>query len=65
MAVMYRITAKKKLGNLASGMWIEVVFKNSSSIPMQKDIIDGFNTKYGANTLTGTINKSFLDIVKL
>ncbi|MDO5615413.1 MAG: hypothetical protein Q4G16_04425 [Cruoricaptor ignavus] len=65
MAVMYKVTVKKKIGKLASGMWVEFVFDNNSKKPTQMDIIRAFNEKYGPNTLTGTISSTYIDIVKL
>ncbi|MDY3317136.1 hypothetical protein [Riemerella anatipestifer] len=65
MAVLWRVTVKKKYGTVASGMWIELLFQNNSQIPMQEDIRNALNAKYGKNTLNGTIPREFLEIVKL
>lgn len=46
----YKVAAIKDHGKLAIGMFIEVVTRNASRTPTQKEILDAINLKYGANT---------------
>lgn len=61
---LWKITVKKPIGKLAQGMWAEVVVNNSSRKPMNKEISDAFNAKYGDNVMSPGINTSYLEVVK-
>lgn len=48
---LWRVTAKRNVGNsISSGMWVEIVVKNNSRKPIQKEVIDALNAKYGPKT---------------
>ncbi|MGZ5192290.1 MAG: peptidase [Kaistella sp.] len=62
---LYKITAKKELGKIAKGMSVEIVIKNASRKPNQREIIDSINAKYGANTAMSGLSLSNFDIIAL
>lgn len=62
---LYRVTAKKDYGKLAKGMNVEIVIKNSTRPPSQREIIESINNKYGPNTVSNGISLSNFEISKL
>lgn len=62
---LYKITAKKKFGKIARGMFTEIIIRNASRKPNQQEIIDSFNLKYGENTALPGIMLSNFDIDKM
>ena len=62
---LYKVTAKKEYGKLAKGMWVEIVIRNASRPPNQREVIDAINQKYGTNTAVNGLSLTNFDIVKL
>ena len=62
MKALYRVTINRKINKLVPGMWVEII---SNVKPFPKDIVNAFNQKYGAGTVSGTIASYALDIVKV
>lgn len=58
---LWRVSITRKVGVLASGMWVEILSHNK---PMFKDISEAIKQKYGIQ-LHGTIPSEALSIVKL
>lgn len=61
---LYKVTAKKEFGKLAKGMSVEIIIRNASRSPTQREIIEAVNQKYGANTVRSGISLSNIEIVK-
>ncbi len=62
---LYKVTAKKEYGKLAKGMFVEIVIRNASRLPNQKEILEAINQKYGDKTVGNGCSLSNFDIVKL
>lgn len=65
---LWRVTAKRQVSvKVAAGMWVEIVVSNTNRKPLQKEIINALNAKYGEGTApTGlSIGSNNFDIVKL
>ncbi|MFV0174753.1 peptidase [Empedobacter falsenii] len=62
---LYKVTAKKEYGKLAKGMWVEIVIRNASRPPNQREVIDAVNQKYGPNTAVNGLSLSNFEIVKI
>ncbi|MFV0158264.1 peptidase [Empedobacter falsenii] len=62
---LYKVSAKKEYGKLAKGMSVEIVIRNASRKPTQREVIDAVNQKYGANTAVNGLSLTNFDIVKL
>lgn len=62
---VYQVIAKKVYGKLAIGMNVEIIIRNASRPPSQREIIDAINQKYGPNTALNGISLSNFDIRKL
>lgn len=61
---LYKVTAKKAYGKLAKGMSVEIIIRNASRSPSQREIIDAINQKYGANTAINGLSLSNFEIIK-
>ena len=61
---LYKIIAKKDYGKLAKGMNVEIVIRNASRPPSQREVIEAINQKYGANTAVNGLSLSNFDILK-
>ncbi|HAD79384.1 peptidase [Empedobacter sp. GD03739] len=62
---VYQVIAKKVYGKLAIGMNVEIIIRNASRPPSQREIIDAINQKYGPNTAVNGLSLSNFDIRKL
>ncbi|WP_312090133.1 peptidase [Chryseobacterium sp.] len=62
--LLYIATAKKEYGRLAKGMFVEIVIRNASRPPTQKEVIEAINKKYGEKTAVNGLSLSNFDIVK-
>lgn len=60
----YKVTSKKEYGKLAKGMFVEIVIRNTSRPPNQKEIIEAINQKYGEKTIANGISLSFFGMLK-
>jgi hypothetical protein len=63
-AHFYKVTAIKDYGKLAKGMFVEIVIRNASRTPTQKEILEAINQKYGANTAPNGLSLSNFMISK-
>ena len=61
---LYKVISKKEYGKLAKGMFVEIVIRNTSRPPNQKEIIEAINQKYGDKTAVNGISLSLFDILK-
>lgn len=61
---LYIATAKKEYGRLAKGMFVEIVIRNASRPPTQKEVVEAINKKYGDKTAVNGLSLSNFDIVK-
>ncbi|UOE37766.1 peptidase [Chryseobacterium oryzae] len=61
---LYIATAKKQYGKLAKGMFVEIIIRNASRPPIQKEVLDAINKKYGDKTAVNGLSISNFDIVK-
>lgn len=62
---LYKVTAKKEMGKIAKGMSVEIVIKNASQKPNQKEVIDSLNLKYGAKTAASGLSLSNFEITEM
>lgn len=61
---LYKVTAVKAYGKLAKGMAVEIVIRNASRPPSQREVIDAINQKYGSGTAVNGLSLSNFSIVK-
>ncbi len=61
---LYKVTAKKEYGKLAKGMFVEIVIRNASRPPNQREVIDSINQKYSDKTAVNGLSLSNFDIIK-
>lgn len=47
---LWRVVAVKDTAKLAKGMSVEIVIRNASRKPNQKEILEAFNQRFGAGT---------------
>ncbi|WKS95427.1 peptidase [Riemerella columbina] len=45
---LWRVTAKRNMNQVVKGMSVEVIVRNTSRKPNQKEVIAAFDAKYGA-----------------
>lgn len=65
-AYLWRVTAKRAAtSKIAVGIWVEIVVNNSSRKPIQKEVIDALNAKYGAGTALNGLSLTNFDMVKV
>ena len=62
---VYQVIAKKVYGKLAIGMNVEIIIRNASRPPSQREIIDAINQKYGPNTAVNGLSLSNFEVRKL
>ena len=62
---LYKGTAKKEYGKLEKGMSVEIIIRNASRPPSQREVIDAINQKYGTNTAVNGLSLSNFEIRKL
>lgn len=62
---LYKVVAKKEIGKIAKGMSVEIVIKNASRKPNQKEVIDSLNLKYGAKTAASGLSLSNFEITEM
>lgn len=53
------------MGKIAKGMSVEIVIKNASRKPNQKEVIDSLNLKYGAKTAASGLSLSNFEITEM
>lgn len=61
---LYKVIAIKDYGKLAKGMNVEIIIRNASRPPSQREVIEAINQKYGANTAVNGLSLSNFDILK-
>ncbi len=49
-AYLWRVVAVKDTAKLAKGMSVEIVIRNASRKPNQKEVLEAFNQRFGAGT---------------
>jgi hypothetical protein len=47
---LWRVVAVKDTAKLAKGMSVEIVIRNASRKPNQKEVLEAFNQRFGAGT---------------
>lgn len=47
---LWRVVAVKDTAKLAKGMSVEIVIRNTSRKPNQKEVLEAFNQRFGAGT---------------
>lgn len=62
---LWKVTAKRDSFSIAKGMTVEIVVKNASRKPNQKEVIDAINEKYGAKTATNGTSLTLFEMVEL
>ena len=62
---VYQVIAKKAYGKLAKGMNVEIVIRNATRPPNQREVIDAINQKYGPNTSVNGLSLSNFEVRKL
>lgn len=61
---LWKVTAKKEYAKLAKGMFVEIVIKNASRQPNQKEVLEAINIKYGAKTASNGLSMNLFDFLK-
>lgn len=61
---LWKVTAKKENAKLAKGMFVEIVIRNASRQPNQKEVLEAINNKYGEKTVSNGSSMSFFDFLK-
>ena len=62
---VWKVTAKRDSFTIAKGMTVEIVVRNASRKPNQKEVIDAINQKYGSKTASNGTYMGNFDMVKL
>lgn len=63
-AYFWKVTATKSFTRLAAGMWVDIIIQNATRKPIQREVIEAFNEKYGAGTAPNGISLSNFEMVK-
>lgn len=61
---LWKVTSKKENAKLAKGMFVEIVIRNASREPNQKEVIEAINNKYGEKTALNGLSMSLFDFLK-
>lgn len=61
---LWKVTAKKENAKLAKGMFVEIVIRNASREPNQKEVLEAINNKYGEKTAFHGLSMSLFDFLK-
>ena len=62
---LWKVTAKRDSFNISKGMNVEIVIRNASRKPNQKEVIEAMNEKYGEKTAPNGTSMSLFEMVKL
>jgi len=62
---IYQVTAQKAYGRLAKGMQVEIIIRNASRPPNQREVITALNQKYGAGTALNGLSLQLFEVKKL
>lgn len=62
---VWKVTVKRDSFTIAKGMTVEIVVRNASRKPNQKEVIDAINQKYGAKTASNGTSLTLFEIVEL
>jgi len=61
---LWKAMAKKESGKLAKGMFVEIVIRNASRQPNQKEVIEALNNKYGEKTAINGLSMTLFEFLK-
>ncbi|RRQ45808.1 peptidase [Chryseobacterium sp. SC28] len=62
---LWKVTAKRDSFNIKKGMNVEILIKNASRKPNQKEVVEAINEKYGDKTATNGTSLSIFEIEEL
>lgn len=62
---LWKVTAKRDSFSIAKGMSVEIIVRNGSRKPNQKEVIEAINEKYGAKTAPNGTSMSLFEMVEL
>lgn len=62
---VWKVTAKRDSFTIAKGMTVEIVVRNASRKPNQKEVIEAINEKYGSKTASNGTSLTLFEIVEL
>lgn len=62
---LWQVTAKRDSFGISKGMNVEILIKNASRKPNQKEVIAAINEKYGEQTAANGTSLSIFEIVEL
>ena len=62
---LWRVVAVKDTAKLAKGMSVEIVIRNTSRKPNQKEVLEAFNQRYGAGTVPNGTSLTNFQIEKI
>ena len=58
-AYLWKVTAKRAVGKLPAGAWVEIVKNGTSASPNQREITQAIESKYGIKIPNGTPTSCF------
>lgn len=62
---LWRVVAVKDTAKLVKGMSVEIVIRNASRKPNQKEILEAFNQRFGAGTVPNGTSLTNFQIEKV
>lgn len=62
---LWKVTAKRDSFGISKGMNVEILIKNASRKPNQKEVIDAINEKYGEKTASNGTSLSLFEMESL
>ncbi len=62
---LWKVTAKRDSFSISKGMNVEILIRNASRKPNQKEVIAAINEKYGERTAANGTSLSVFEIVEL
>lgn len=62
---LWKVTAKRDSFSISKGMSVEILVKNASRKPTQKEVIEAINEKYGERTAANGTSLSIFEMVEL
>lgn len=66
MVYLWKVTAKQPRGSqIAVGMWVEIVKRETNARPNYREIASAFNEKYKINVNESLFNEIYFDIVQM
>ena len=62
---LWKVTAKRDSFSITKGMNVEILIRNASRKPNQKEVVEAMNDKYGEKTATNGSSMTLFEMEEL